>query len=223
MSTTQDTKQIATPPPEGVPGSDVQPARLIIALGIAGFVSGLVLVGTYLFTLPMIQANKAEALRTAIYEVLPGTASFETLMLQDGRLVPVDGTPDSDVPHIFAGYTADGDLAGFAIPSEEAGYQDIIAGIFGYDPQKKEIVGFKVLESKETPGLGDKIIKDQNFLNNFRSLSVEPEVVTVKSGEKKNPNEVDAITGATISSKAVVRLLNKGVEQWQGAIEQYIK
>jgi electron transport complex protein RnfG len=51
---------------------------------------------------------------------------------------------------------------------------------------------------------------------------VDPEIVPVKNGEKQNPNEVEAITGATISSKAIVKLLNNSMDLWQETIETYI-
>lgn len=216
--TIQEAPKQAPAPPE--PSS----ARLISTLGLAGFFSGLVLVSVYLATLPMIQANKARALELAIYNVLPGSASFETLVLQDGQLSQVEATAsaEEDAPKIYAGYTEAGELAGFAIPAEEPGFQDVIAGIFGYDPAEEVIIGFEVLESKETPGLGDKIMKDAAFQENFTALAVEPEVAAVKQGEKDARNEVEAITGATISSKAVVRLLAKGMEQWREPIEAYV-
>ena len=206
--------------------SEPSSTRLIATLGIAGFFSGLLLVGAYLFTLPMIEANKAAALERAIYKVLPGCTSFETLVLTNGKLDVVKevkaaagGKPPKA---IYAGHDDAGKLAGFAIPSDEPGFQDVISGILRYQPETKTIVGFEVLDSKETPGLGDKIIKDQAFTVQFESLSVEPEILAVKKGEKKNPNEVEAITGATISSKTVVKLLNKGIGEWKGAIEGYM-
>ncbi|MFQ5446474.1 MAG: FMN-binding protein [Saprospiraceae bacterium] len=205
------------------PGS----GRLIATLGIAGFFSGILLVGAYLFTLPMIQANKARALEAAIYKVLPDSKSYETLVLKDGELelFKKDETSDKGAPpnSIFAGYDSTGALVGIAVPAEEPGFQDIIAGIYGYNPSAKTIIGFVVLDNKETPGLGDKIVKDQEFQTNFEALSVEPEIVAVKKGEKNNPNEVEAITGATISSKAVVRLLQKSIGEWKPAIEKYME
>jgi len=201
--------------------------RLIATLGIAGFLSGILLVGAYLFTLPMIQANKARELEAAIYKVLPGSKSFETLVLKDGTLEVFKKTEASNhgaPPNsIFAGYDSTGALVGIAVPAEEPGFQDIIVGIYGYNPSAKTIIGFEVLDSKETPGLGDKIVKDMAFKTNFAALSVEPELVVVKKGQKKNPNEVEAITGATISSKAVVRLLQKSIGNWKPAIEKYIE
>ena len=47
-------------------------------------------------------------------------------------------------------------------------------------------------------------------------------MVPVKKGQKQYPNEVETITGATISSKAVVRLLNHNLAVWQTAIDEYI-
>jgi Na+-translocating ferredoxin:NAD+ oxidoreductase RnfG subunit len=62
--------------------------------------------------------------------------------------------------------------------------------------------------SRETPGLGDKIYKDPKFVAEFHGLAVEPAIKLIK-GHGEAANEVDAITGATISSKAVVRIVNQ--------------
>ena len=202
--------------------------KLIFTLGLVGLLSGLILAGAYLYTLPIIEANKAAALQRAVYEVLPGCAEFQTLELRDGRLLPPPETEGSGeqsdpAPRVFAGFTADGQLIGFAIQAQQAGFQDQIVGIFGYRPEQQLIVGFEVLESKETPGLGDKIMKDPGFQANFTSLAVEPPVTVVKKGEKQKDNEIEAITGATISSKAVGRLLDKSLAEWLPLIGAYWK
>jgi len=202
--------------------------RLIMALGIAGLISGFILVGTYIYTDPLIKANKAAATQRAIFNVLPNCSSSVPLKLEDGKLSEQDNTSgqeetNKDVLLIYAGYNSSNELVGFAIPGAEPGFQDIIGAIFGYDGAKKVIIGFEVLESKETPGLGDKIFKDAEFKTNFTSLVVDPEIIPVKKGEKQNDNEVEAITGATISSKAVVKLLNNTLDIWQEAIDNYIQ
>lgn len=196
--------------------------RLIISLGIAGFLSGLVLVGVYLFTKPIIEQNKAEALQRAIFKVLPGTTSFETLVLEGDDLRAF--TPgEEDVEKIYIGLNDNKEMTGFAIPGAEPGFQDIIGVLYGYSAPSKTIIGFEVLESKETPGLGDKIFKDMDFQMNFKALEVDPEIEAVKKGEKNKENQVECITGATISSKAIVRLLNKSVGKWKTPIENYMK
>ena len=133
--------------------------KLISTLGIAGFIAGLVLVVVYLITLPIIEANKAEALQKAIFQVLPGTTSFQTLVLKNGKLIIVEQNQSAgkvvsktESLNVYAGFDDSDKLIGFAIPGSEPGFQDIIGGIFGYDAVEKNIIGFEVLESKETPG-----------------------------------------------------------------------
>ena len=215
--------------PEIIEEKEPSSLKLILALGIAGLISGIILVGTYIYTDPLIKANKAEATKNAIFKVLEGCDSFSTLTLEGDQLIEKVIDPnkeeknDKDALVIYAGYNINKELIGFAIPGSEPGFQDIIGTIFGYDGTKKVIIGFEVLESKETPGLGDKIFKDVDFQTNFKALAVEPEIVPVKKGAKQNPNEVETIAGATISSKAVVRLLNKTMAIWKTTIDKYIK
>jgi len=194
--------------------------RLIATLGVAGFLSGLVLVSSYLWTKPTIDANKAEEQRQAIFRVLPGTADFETFTLQDGQLQTATG-PAED--RVFLGRDANAGFTGFAITGAEPGFSDIVTVIVGYHPADQAIIGYQVLDCKETPGLGDKIIRNEGFLANFSHLVVDPEIALVKNGTKKQPNEVDGITGATISSRTVVNLLNKAMTKWKGPIDAYLQ
>ena len=190
--------------------------RLIGALSIAGLIAGLVLVALYLITLPIIQKNRAEALNRAIYKVLPGTKTIKIFQAKDGQLVLYEG-PEGDLPKegiIFGGFDEEDHLLGYAVQAAGPGFQDTIEVIYGFDPKQNAIIGFDVLASKETPGLGDKIFKDADFLKNFEALSVAQEIMPVGKGEKTKPHEVDCISGATISSKAVVKILNGSLSQW---------
>lgn len=197
---------------------EVKSVRLVMTLGVAGFFSGLILVSAYLYTLPLIEANKARALEKAIYKVLPGCTAYKTMALVNGQLAETSGAAEA----VYAGYGDGGRLVGFAVPAQEIGFADAIVGLIGYDPARKMVVGFEVLESKETPGLGDKIFKDADFVNNFKALETGPGIIAVSKGKKTQPHEVEAITGATISSKAVVRLLNKGLGKWGPAMDDFI-
>ena len=97
---------------------------------------------------------------------------------------------------------------------------DDITVLYGYHPINEMIIGMKVLESRETPGLGDKIEKDKPFLDSFIDLAVNPEILAATRGPRAQPNEVDAISGATISSKAVVKLLNLSVKPLQEPLKK---
>ena len=186
-------------------------AKLVFTLALAGLLSGVAIVGIYEITLPRITANKAEALRRAVFEVLPGAQRMERMEWQGSALVPVD--TEGPEPAVYAAYDGDDHRLGFAIPAEGAGFQDNIKLIYGFDPVTRRIVGMRVLESRETPGLGDRIFKDPDFVAEFGSLAVDPEVHLVK-GTGTGENEVDAITGATISSKAVVKIVNTSNATW---------
>jgi H+/Na+-translocating ferredoxin:NAD+ oxidoreductase subunit G len=154
-------------------------------------------------------------LREAVFKVLPGVSQMQALVYRDGELVVVDA-PDKDEPAVYGGYDGQGEFVGYAMPAAGPGFQDTIGVLYGYKPGEKIVVGMEVLESRETPGLGDKIYKDAVFVAGFSALSVEPEIVAVKKGTRSQPNEIDAITGATISSKAVVRIINEAHARWSG-------
>jgi Na+-translocating ferredoxin:NAD+ oxidoreductase subunit G len=196
--------------------------RLAGTLAIAGLLSGLALVAVYLATKPLIQENRAEALRQAIYKVLPGTAEIEPFALKGGKLVPFPGKPGAptDEQVIYQGLTKDGATVGYAIPAEGAGFQDTVKLLYGYDPARDAVVGMEVLESRETPGLGDKIAFDPHFKQNFEELKLAPTIQLVKKGEKTQPNQVDIISGATISCRAVVNILNQSTQHWTPIVKQ---
>ena len=188
--------------------------RLVMTLAIAGLVSGVAIIGIYEATLPTITANKARELREAVFKVLPDdVSSMQPLVHRDGTFMTVD-EPEKDEPVVYGGYDEQGDFVGYAMPGAGPGFQDTIALLYGYLPGEKKVVGMEILESRETPGLGDKIYKDADFVAEFDALSVEPEIVAVKKGTSTQPNHVDAITGATISAKAVVRIINETHTAW---------
>jgi hypothetical protein len=62
----------------------------------------------------------------------------------------------------------------------EAGFQDVILVMFGFDPEAGRVLGMRMLESKETPGLGDKIFKDEAFVAQFDVAEVP--MIPIKPG-----------------------------------------
>ena len=189
---------------------------MIRTLGLVATISGLLVVMSYRITEPMIEHNKQVAIERALFKVIPGAVARKDFMVVDDAIKPagegITGTP------LYAGYDSEGRLKGVAMEAAAAGYADVIRILYGYDPYCQCIRGFEVLKMAETPGIGDKIIKDAGFLENFKALEAKPNaagdglenpIVLVKQGEKNNPWEIDAITGATISSKAVARMLNE--------------
>ena len=217
---TTDTTPDAPPPPPQQ--EEASPLRLILTLGIAGALAGFLIVFVYQATLPAITAYKAEVLRLAIQDVLGAPESFDTLYVVDGELrddLPV-GTDPEDYDQIYPGYRADGSQIGYAIQSAEFGFQDIVRLIFGYDAESGTILGMLVLEHKETPGLGDKIVKDMEFVGQFTAANTPLVGVKIGAGSGSQ-DEIDMITGATISSRAVIRIINNALERLDPMIEAY--
>ena len=191
--------------------------RLIATLAVAGMLSGLTLAMASELTAPLIEANKQRRLRQGVFEVVPGSSAMQKLVLRDGALVAVDEDEATSEPAIYAAYDEQARFLGYALVGEGPGFQDTIRVLFGLDHATRRVIGMRILQSRETPGLGDKIYKDAAFVANFESLSIDPEIVVVTDGRDAD-NEVDAITGATISSKAVVRNINEAHRQWLDAL-----
>lgn len=202
---------------------------MLIAMVGIGVICALGIVLTFETTLPIIKKNRAEALEKAIFKVIPNTSMTKTFQLTDKGLVEVAEKTDGG-EFLFAGYNKKNELTGVAVEAAGQGYADVIRILYGYDPVNEKVIGFYVLETKETPGLGDKIEKDDNFLANFIALDValsedkkttKNTVITVKSGEKKHPWQVEGITGATISSRAIGDIFGSSTQYWMPIIQQY--
>ena len=194
--------------------------RALVGVGV---VCGLLIVTVFVLTGPVIARNEAAALQAAVFEVLPGAETSVSFVLADDGSLRLAGEGDDSQLMVHAGYDAMGELLGIAVPAQGMGYQDVIRILYGYSPADEMIVGMRVLPSKETPGLGDKIEKDPAFLANFRALdvalapsreSLAHPIVAVKSGAKTSPWQVDGITGATISSKAIANILRHSSDYW---------
>lgn len=200
----------SAPTPAGRPRASSP--RLIATLAVAGAVAGFFIVLVHQWSQPRIQAYQAMVLQEAVQEVLGGPDHTETWFLHEGAFTPAPpaGADTSAMDRIYLGFAEDGSPMGVAAAAGEPGFQDIIRLIFGYDPGASTVLGMKVLESKETPGLGDKIEKDSSFVAEF--AGVEAPLVGVKAGKATGADdEVDMITGATISSEAIIRIINNRV------------
>ncbi len=191
-----------------------------------GALCALLIVTVYQTTAARIRENQERFLALAVSVVLPAAHSTVAVALaEDGHLTEATEAPALPV---FLGYDADGELAGAVLTAEGIGYQDIIRVLYAYSFELNAIVGFMVLDSRETPGLGDKIETEPHFVANFERLDatlssardalLHP-IVTVKQGAKTEPWQLDGITGATITSEAIGQILNNSANTWVPALE----
>jgi Na+-translocating ferredoxin:NAD+ oxidoreductase subunit G len=201
---------------------DVPAWRLVTTLAVAGALAGLLIVSVYQWAQPRIQANQALVLRKAVLEVLGAPDHYQTLYVTDGGLTATApaGVDTLAAERVFLGFDEAGSAVGYAITGGEPGFQDVIHLIFGYDARSRQVLGMRILDHRETPGLGDKIEKDQDWLGAFEGTAAP--ILGVKPGAGRGqPGEVDMITGATISSRVVIQIINRRIERLQPLLDAY--
>ncbi len=195
---------------------------MIRTLGIVATVCGVLIVSAYQGTLEPVAANKKLALERAVFKVIPGAASVREFVAGSAGLQPAGGTVPVGAMKVYAAYDQAGSLKGVAAEGAAKGYADTVRVLYAYDPARQVITGMGVVSMRETPGIGDKIITDQAFLKNFVALdakladdmkSLANAIKVVKHGTKQNPWEIDAIAGATVTSKAVGKGINESAQK----------
>lgn len=208
--------------------SAISPLRLVSALAGIALFSGVLLSLTYETTRPVIQTKQTLALQAAIFEVLAGAETFVPYRLDQAGLHALPASEAAKAT-VYAGLDGDGRRIGFALFGEARGYADVIRLLYGYDPEGQMIIGLKILSSNETPGLGDRIMKDPVFQENFTALDVAVAdgslvhpVETVKSGEKSQACQINGISGATVSSQAVGQALRSSTEKWLPMLQEVL-
>jgi electron transport complex protein RnfG len=204
---------------------------MLRTLGLVAALSGFLVVLAHHLSLPLIEENKRIAIERALFKVIPGAVTRRDFQLTADDIEPLGEAAPAQGMHLYAGYDAKGALAGVALEAAAQGYQDVIRVLYSYDPACECIRGIQVLKMAETPGIGDKIAKDPDFLRNFEALDTRLDptgsglanaIISVKHGSKSEPWQIDAISGATISSKAVARMLNDSTQQALPVIARHL-
>ena len=113
MESDSDEHRPPPPPPPEMPSDSTPGTRLVLAMGGIGVIAGTLLVLTYLWTLPAIERNIAEALERSIFDVLPGARQTATFAVTDERLEPLGDGEDWPVKY-YAGYDESRQLVGVA-------------------------------------------------------------------------------------------------------------
>ena len=167
-------------------------------LAIICVVVTLALSSTNLLTAGKIEAlaietqNKAMAklIEADEYHELPATTSF------------------GDITYNAA--IKDGDTVGCIFVTEANGYGGVVSIMTAVDMEGKIIAVEILAAADETPGLSQNVTKEY-FYTRFNGMSGD--IIAAKAGTaKKENNEIDAVTGATISSKAVTTAVNQALD-----------
>ncbi|MFP4039747.1 MAG: FMN-binding protein [Desulfosudaceae bacterium] len=175
---------------------------------------GAALAGVHLNFSPIIEENKINETRQQIPELIFGPAgdkqdSASRESLQSERLrITVGGNGRQKAYRVFQA-TRDNKVLGWVAKATGQGYADEIQLLIGLSPRAGKITGLFVLDQKETPGLGAKIV-EPDWRAQFAGQTTDSKLKVVKDGADER-HEVDAITGATVSSQVVCNIVNKTV------------
>ncbi len=175
-------------------------AWLVIVLAL---LFGLALAGVHSALSPRIAANKLQETLAEVPRLVPGAVKAER--------ETVGGIP------VYRALDKDGAVAGWVLPASGQGFSDRIELLVGLDATAGRITGLYVLDQKETPGLGNRI-SEEGWRAQFRGKSTGKPLVVTKGGAG-GESEIQAVTGATISSESVVGIVNRAVTAFRAALK----
>ncbi len=184
----------------------------VIALGVIAAIAAVALSSVYKMTKPTIDENEYKEKIEAFMKVCPGTTELGKSKAADDALAGQDETKTPRVDEFYIGRTANGEIAGYAMNIKTKGFGGSMTLTMGLSPDG-EIRKIAFTEIQETAGLGMKANEDE-FKDQFSGKAGE---LALGSGD----NDISAITGATVTSTAVVQAVNKGVE-FYGSVEKQI-
>ncbi len=187
----------------------------VVFMLIVTAVFTLVLAGANALYLPKIKANELQAERVAILYVFDIDQSGSSEEILDRFEQNVKETTVSDI-QMYEYFTPEGETIAYAIPFTGAGLWGSISGYMGVSADLDEITGVVFTDQRETPGLGGRI-DELAYREQFRDIRISNDT-TLTYGED-GENKIDAITGATSTSNAVLKILNELLKETVSNLE----
>ncbi|MBN2136720.1 MAG: FMN-binding protein [Sedimentisphaerales bacterium] len=176
---------------------------------VASFVFGLLLAATNYALEPVIRQNRTDKLNRLAKGLLPAAEHFVDI----GSEVEIEsGRGQSEQITVYRAVANNDKCVGWSFNIGGSGFADRIDLVVAVDAAFEKFAGYDVLASNETPGFGDKI-KNDYYRGQFKGAPVGRLKVLTTGNAEKIDSEIIAISGATISSEAVVAIMNGVVGQ----------
>lgn len=205
-------------------GNKDKPITLVVVLALICAVASLALAFTYSYCKERIFLQIKQTEEAARSKVLAEAEKFEKV----------------DEPfQYYKGFSAAGDLVGYTFEGSVSGYSSTIKVTVGVDPEAGMVTGIYVTSQQETPGLGATMtaIKSEGTLwsaiasigRKVEQASADPEpyfqvqfrnksIANLKVVKTADPDYIQALTGATISSKAVTEAVTTAVTKFRNQV-----
>lgn len=172
--------------------------KIALNLTFACLISGCIIAGTYFVT--------ADTAIKASLEIRNET--MMTMVEESTSIKEIEGKDE------WYEVYKDSELLGYIVPSQTKGYGGAIELLVAVG-QDLNVITYKIITSKETPGLGDNAAKEP-FASQFIGKSLEHLTVTKDASDTE---DIQAISGATITSKAVTLGVKNAVEEVKAYLE----
>lgn len=178
-------------------------------LGIFALVSTALIALTFYATKETIALAKERQLLAILNELVPESAHDNPLHT-DCLIVPADALLGGQAQRIFRARNAGENIAVIIETTAPDGYSGDIQLVVAIDTEQT-VLGARVLEHKETPGLGDKIdLRVSDWILSFAGVGYS-EQTAGRWQVKKDGGQFDQFTGATITPRAVINAIKKAV------------
>ena len=176
--------------------------KLTLQLFIVSAVTTALLAMTYAFTLEPI-ANQAKMTQEKMMKaILPQADDF----------TEISAEKSGNIVRIFEASNENG-IIGYVVELSPSGYGGVINMVVGISKADNVVAGMRVLKHSETPGLGANSVTEK-FYRKYEGKELAP-LKVVKASPRGN--EIDAITSATITTKAITNAVNEAIEWYQGS------
>ena len=164
----------------------------------------------YMITAEPIAASKQKAVQDAILAVLP---AFEQSEVEEMTI--------DEMPIKVYKASNDGDVVGYAVETmTKKGFNGVVRLMVGFSPEG-EVLNVNVLEQAETPGLGTKMCDEGNpLLSSIKGKKLDSmKLLDGRLAVRKDGGDVDALTAATISSRAYVDAVNRAYLAYKSVVD----
>lgn len=188
--------------------------RMVVVLTVIAMASAGILAQVYEVTSGIIAENQLREMESSVFAVLPEAATVELLDQAPDTMVQDDPEQmretEQTTTQIFIGYDEGGSPIGYAFVGEGAGYGGAVRVMVGVDGSSGAIQKVVVLNHAETPGLGSRI-EEATFRDQFTGKKLTDPIALGR--------DIDGISGATVSSRAVTEAVRRGFDDASAAYE----
>ena len=182
---------------------------MIVFVLVLGSILTAALVAVNYLTTPVIEKNEEIASKSSILEAL--SIRFDPGEVEKTFTNNVEQREQNGTTYYVA---ENGDIA---FPYSGSGLWGPIEGIIAIQPDFKRLKGITISRQEETPGLGSRIT-EAGYLRQFKGKRFAKGLKLVQPGRSSRDNEIDSITGATMTTDAFVKILNENIRESVPAI-----